>query len=71
MKNIICNRFVETTNGKGRNISIPAVVEKYNHTMGGVDLGDQLILQFEPQFKSKKMWRKLLFHCLVTAAGIV
>lgn len=61
-------RFVETTNGKGRNISIPAVVEKYNHTMGGVDLGDQLILQFEPQFKSKKMWRKLLFHCLVTAA---
>lgn len=71
MKNIICNRFVQTTNGKGRDISIPAVVETYNHTMGGVDLGDQLILQFEPQFKSLKMWRKLLFHSLVTAAGIV
>lgn len=61
-------RFVETTNGKVRDIFIPAVVEKYNHTMGGVDLGNQLILQFEPQFKSLKMWRKLLFHCLVTAA---
>ena len=69
--NVSICRFVQTTNGKGREISIPSVVDKYNHTMGGVDLGDQLILQFEPQFKSLKMWRKLLFHCLVTAAGIV
>ena len=39
--------------------------------MEGVDLWDKLILQFEPQFKCLKIWRKLLFHGLVTAAGIV
>ncbi|XP_061170531.1 piggyBac transposable element-derived protein 4-like [Saccostrea echinata] len=61
-------RQIQTTNGKGREVSIPAIIDTYNLAMGGVDLGDQLILQFEPQFKSLKMWRKLLFHSLVTAA---
>ena len=41
-----------------------SVVDKYNHTMGGVDLGDQLILQFEPQFKSLKCGENCFFTVL-------
>ena len=50
-------------------MTIPEVVERYNRTMGGVDRGDQLILQFEPHFRSVKLWKKILFNLLVTAAG--
>jgi hypothetical protein len=32
--------------------------------MGGFDLGDQLLLKFEPQFKGVKLWRKILFQTL-------
>ncbi|CAC5395925.1 unnamed protein product [Mytilus coruscus] len=58
---------INTTNSRGTDVAIPSAVKSYNYTMGGVDLGDQL-LQFEPYFKSVKMWRKLLFNQLVTAA---
>ena len=61
--------MINTTNSRGTDLAIPSAVKRYNFTMGGVDLGDQLLLQFEPNFKSVKMWRKLLFHQLVTAAG--
>ena len=47
------------------------VVHKYNETMDGVDLGDQLLLKFEPQFKSIKLIRKVLFNLLTTATGIL
>ncbi|CAG2252077.1 unnamed protein product [Mytilus edulis] len=60
--------MINTTNSRGTDLAIPSAVKRYNFTMGGVDLGDQLLLQFEPNFKSVKMWRKLLFHQLVTAA---
>lgn len=51
-------------------VTAPSVVHKYNDTMGGVDLGDQLLLKFEPQFKGVKLWRKILFNLLTTATGI-
>lgn len=57
-------------NSKGRVVSAPSVVHKYNQTMGGVDLGDQLLLKFEPQFKGVKLWRKILFNLLTTATGM-
>ncbi|CAG2214378.1 unnamed protein product [Mytilus edulis] len=60
-------RTVRKVNSKGRVVSAPSVVHKYNQTMGGVDLGDQLLLKFEPQFKSVKLWRKILFNLLTTA----
>ena len=47
------------------------VVHKYNETMDGVDLGDQLLLKFEPQFKSIKLIRKVFFNLLTTATGIL
>jgi hypothetical protein len=50
-------------------VTAPNVVHTYNETMGGVDLGDQLLLKFEPQFKGVKLWRKMLFNLLVTASG--
>ena len=50
-------------------MTAPNVVHTYNETMGGVDLGDQLSLKFEPQFKGVKLWRKILFNLLVTASG--
>ena len=52
-------------------LTAPSVMHTYmyNETMGGVDLGDQLLLKFEPQFKGVKLWRKILFNLLVTASG--
>ena len=52
-------------------MTAPSVMHTYmyNETMGGVDLGDQLLLKFEPQFKGVKLWRKILFNLLVTASG--
>ncbi|CAC5420054.1 unnamed protein product [Mytilus coruscus] len=52
---------------KGKVVNAPALVHKYNETMGGVDLGDQFIAQYEPQFRSLKLWKKILFNLLMTA----
>jgi hypothetical protein len=58
-------------NSKGKVVKAPLVVHKYNQTMGGVDLGDQLISQYDHQFRSVKLWKKILFNFFMTAAGIV
>ncbi|XP_061163252.1 piggyBac transposable element-derived protein 4-like [Saccostrea echinata] len=36
--------------------------------MGGVDLGDQLLTQYEHQFRSLKLWKKILFSFFMMAA---
>ncbi|VDH96444.1 Hypothetical predicted protein [Mytilus galloprovincialis] len=54
-------------NSKGKVVKAPSLVHKYNETMGGVDLGDQFIAQYEPQFRSLKLWKKILFNLLMTA----
>ena len=57
--------MIDTTNSRGTDISIPAATQTYNYTMGGVDVGDEMIQQFEPQFNSLKIWRKMLFNFLL------
>ena len=61
---------VRKLNSRGMVVTVTSVVHKYNETMGGVDMGDQLLLKFEPQFKSIKLWKKILFYLLTTATGI-
>jgi hypothetical protein len=56
-------------NSKGRVVRTPQVAKLYNETMGGVDLGDQLLALYEPTFRSEKLWKKILFNLLSTAAG--
>jgi hypothetical protein len=56
-------------NSKGKVVKAPPVVHKYNQTMGGVDLGDQLIFQYDHQFRSVKLWKKILFNFFMTEAG--
>jgi hypothetical protein len=40
-------RMTRQANSKGKVVKAPLVVHKYNQTMGGVDLGDQLISQYD------------------------
>lgn len=51
--------MIRKANSKGKIVKAPEVVHKYNETMGGVDLGDQLMTQYEPQFRSTKFWKKI------------
>lgn len=53
--------MIRKANSKGKIVKAPGVVHKYNETMGGVDLGDQLMAQYEPQFRSTKFWKKIFF----------
>lgn len=53
--------MIRKANSKGKIVKAPGVVHKYNETMGGVDLGDQLMAQYEPQFWSTKFWKKIFF----------
>jgi len=62
-------RMTRQANSKGKVVKAPLVVHKYNQTMGGVDLGDQLISQYDQQFRSVKLWKKILFNFFMTAAG--
>ena len=42
-------------------------ISLYNETMGGVDLGDQLMQEYHPNLMPVKMWKKMLLSFLVTA----
>jgi len=59
----------EVVQRDGSRKQIPGVVLLYNNTMGGVDLGDQLLQEYHPNMRSIKMWKKLLMNFLVTATG--
>jgi hypothetical protein len=37
--------------------------------MGEVDIGDQLIGQYEPQFRSLKLWKNMFLSFLMIASG--
>lgn len=56
-------------NSRGQENEVPHVVSLYNRTMGGVDLGDQLISEYTPDIRSLKMWKKVLINLLATAEG--
>ena len=48
-------------------IDCPTAVQKYNKSMGGVDLTDMLIALYRTTIKSKRWYLKVLFHCVVIA----
>ena len=45
-------------------ISCPEVIMEYNQSMGGVDLSDMLIALYRTNFKTKRWYLKVLFHCV-------
>ena len=47
-------------------VTKPAVVDRYNHNMNGVDVADQLTVFYSIQRKTRKWWRKLFFWMLET-----
>jgi hypothetical protein len=50
-----------------KEIEIPAVIDDYNHWMGGVDLADQMIAYYRPNVRCRRTWMPLLFHALDVA----
>ena len=49
---------VRELNSRGIVVTAPSVLHKYNETTVGVDLGDQLLLNMETQFKWKNYGKK-------------
>ena len=45
-------------------IQCPDIVKKYNKSMGGVDLADQLISLYKIPLRSKKYYMRLVFHMI-------
>lgn len=43
-------------------ISCPDIVHRYNKSMGGVDLADQMISLYRINIKSKKAYHRLIYH---------
>jgi len=57
---------IETVWGQNsvRQIKIPAVIDDYNHNMNGVDIADQRIASYNPNFRCNRTWFPIMFHCL-------
>ena len=51
-------RSETATNSKGKEKVAPGLIHTYNETMGGVDLGDQLLTVYDPDIRSVKLWKK-------------
>lgn len=47
-----------------KKITIPKVIDDYNHWMNGVDLSDQLIAYYRPNLRCRRIWMPMFFHCL-------
>ncbi|KAJ8318238.1 hypothetical protein KUTeg_003329 [Tegillarca granosa] len=52
-------------NGRGVQKLIPNATRVYNKLMGGVDLGDSMIQTYDPDFRSLKMWKRVLVNLLL------
>ena len=53
------------TKGDGDNArSVPSVVSHYNSVMGGVDTADQLVQEYAAEVRTRKCWKKVVFHLL-------
>ncbi|KAF0296457.1 PiggyBac transposable element-derived protein 3 [Amphibalanus amphitrite] len=50
-------------------LDLPAAIQAYNHTMGGVDLHDQFSASYRIRVRSKKWWWPL-FSCLVRSCAV-
>ena len=47
-----------------RKITIPKVIDDYNHWMLGVDKIDQLIAYYRPNLRCRRTWMPMFFHGL-------
>lgn len=56
---------IATQNARGVEIQIPAVNCMYNQKMGGVDLSDKSLELYDPDIRSNKMWKRILFNLLL------
>lgn len=54
----------DRSNKKYVKVSRPEIVKLYNHTMGGVDLLDQLISLYRIYIRSRKWTLRLIFHAV-------
>jgi len=51
-------------NDHRKEITIPQIVNDYNHWMLGVDMVDQLISYYRPKIRCKRTWMPIFLHCL-------
>jgi Transposase IS4 len=47
-----------------KDITIPGIIDDYNHWMGGVDKADQLIAYYRPNMRCVRTWMPIFLHCL-------
>ena len=67
-----CVRLLSTfctakTNSKGdgdRARCVPSVVSHYNSVTGGVDTAHQLVQEYAAEVRTRKCWKKVVFHLL-------
>ena len=60
-------RRTRAAQGGVEEIRKPAVVERYNEFMGGVDTGDQLLSYYGFSHRTLKWWRRAFFHLIEVA----
>ena len=53
--------------GGRENVEQPIAIVEYNHYMGGVDRGDQLLSYYGFAHRTRKWWRRVFFFLLDTA----
>ena len=70
LKHINILSLKTTQNSRGVEKRIPKVVDIYNRNMGGVDLADQHIQVYDQDFRSVKLWKKLLVNMILRVIGI-
>ena len=70
LKHINILSLKTTQNSRGVEKRIPKVVDIYNRKMGGVDLADQHIQVYDQDFRSVKLWKKLLVNMILRVIGI-
>ncbi|XP_062609963.1 piggyBac transposable element-derived protein 4-like [Saccostrea cucullata] len=56
---------ITTQNARGVEVLMPAVNYVYNKKMGGVDLSDKSLELYDPDIRSNKMWKRILFNLLL------
>lgn len=62
------DNFVSIQNRRGENIQKPAVIQDYNHGMGGVDLSDQYLVSYSISRKRLKKYYQKMFRHLIDIA---
>ncbi|CAC5363514.1 unnamed protein product [Mytilus coruscus] len=65
----ICTKWKFMQIAEDKTMNCPKLSPVYNRTMGGVDLGDQLISEYSPDIRSLIMWKKVFINLLATAEG--